>query len=422
MHTEVETLNSYSKKLKVDIAPEELNPIEKKVLKQYQKKADIPGFRRGHAPLGMVKKRFNDIIQQDIIEETLKKYYGKALEEAQIEPVAQGKITDFNYEDIKSGMQFEIEVEVQPEIELKKYKGLKVEKDIVEVTDEMVENALQHIREQYATVKEVEEAKEGDFLYFDVQELDKGQVPIIGHKYNDLQVELGLGKFDPQVESQLIGITQDEKRIVEQEQPPSPESKEQQPMKTIYEAHAKKIEEKEFPELNDEFVKNLDDENLETMDQLRDQVRKNIEIDIKNRSEQAFNNRIIDELLKENPFEVPPSLIDNYLNEMVADINRQAQEQEIDEDQIRKEYRAAAIHNIRWFYLKKKLEEAENISISDEEAINFIEESNLDEENKKVAKSNPQYLQRLKDDLLEKKVLDMLKEHAEIVEVYPTQQ
>lgn len=419
MQTSVETVNSYLKKLTVEISPEELAPIEKKQLRQYQRKADIPGFRRGHAPLTIIRKQYGSLIQQDIIEEVLRQYYSKALEETDLDPVSQGKITDLKFEDAASGMTFVIEVEVAPEFELKKYKGLKVEKEVVEVTDEMVEEALQNMREQYATVKEVEEAAEGHFLHFEVQELDSGNMPVIGHKYENLQVQLGSGKFDPEIEKQLIGIKKGEKRIVRSETPPPPGSESSEPIVTALEVHALKIEEKEFPELNDDFVKNLNDEHLDTLEQLRERLRQNMELDLRNRVEQTFKNRLIDELLKENPFDVPPGMVDSYLDGLIEDFKKQAQGQPIDEEAIRKQYRVNGIHNIRWHFLKKKIVEAENLTVSEEEIREYLDKMNLEEKMKELFLSDERYQGQLKEDLLENKVLDLLKENAEVVEVFP---
>ncbi len=419
MQTVVETLNSYSKKLKVEISPEDLIPLEEKVAKSYQKRSEIPGFRAGKAPLNIVRKRHHDLINQDIIEEALRKFYGKALTEANINPVSEGKITDFKFDDIKSGMQFEIEVEVEPEFELKKYKGLKVEKDVVEVTEQMVDEALEQLREEYATVKEINQALENHFVYFDAQELGEGDIPVIGHKYENLQVQLGSGKFDPEIEEQLVGIKTGEKRIVRKEIPPPPNKKDRSPERQSLEIQVKKIEEKEFPQLNDEFVNNLDDEKIQNLQQLRDRIRENMQRDFNRRSENIFQNRLIDELLKENPFEVPPSMVENYLDHLVQDIKKQSKDKQIDEESVRKEYRTSAIHNIRWHLLEKKLAEKENISVPEEQVMQLIDSSNLDDKIKKQAKKDSHYLGHLKEDLTEQKALEFLKEHAEITEVYP---
>lgn len=419
MQTVVENLNSYAKKLKVDISSQELIPLEQQVLRNYQRRSEIPGFRPGKAPLNIVKKRHSDLIQQDLIEEALRKFYQKALEEAKIVPVSEGKITNLTFTDIQSGLQLEIEVEVEPEIEIKKYEGLKVEKDIVEVTDNMVDNALEQLREQYATVKEIEKAEKGHYVYFNAQELDSGDVPLVGKKYENLQANLGKGEFDPDIELQLEGIQKGERRIVRKEIPADPANKESQPQVTSLEIEVTKIEEKEFPELNDDFVKNLNDENIENMSQLRERIHKDIELDIANRTEHTFQQRLIDELLKENPFEVPPTMVENYLQEMIKDIEKQSKDQNIDEESLRKEYRISAIHNLRWHFLKKKLVQSENFTVSDEEVISMIDSSGLDEKVKKQAKNDQHYLGHLKEDLLERKIIEFLRSKADITEMFP---
>jgi trigger factor len=419
MQTSIQDLNSYSKKIEVAVSADELKPIEQKILKNYQKNSKIPGFRPGKAPLNIVRQRHQQMIQQDLIEETLRQFYMKALQETDIKPVAEGKITDLKLEDLTQGIQFVIEIEVEPEIVLQKYKGLKVEKDIVEVTDKMIDDVVKGLQEQYATVKEVDEAKTGHFLHFDAQELDKGDVPVIGKKYENLQLELGAGKFDPEIENQLEGVKKRERRIVRKQVVDPSQPNNQETKTSSLEIHVKKIEEKNFPELNDDFVKNLDDNKIENMDQLRERIQQNMKLDLENRVENQLRNRLIDELLKENPFDVPPSMVEHYLQEMIKDISRQSKNEPIDEETVRKEYRASAIHNIRWYFLKRKLVEAENIEITDEEINRIIDESGLDENVKKQARNDAHYLGHLRDDLLERKAIDVLKNNAEVVEVYP---
>ena len=303
MQTVVETLNSFTRKLKLEISREDLLPLQDKLFKNYQRQTAIPGFRPGKAPINIVRQRYKDQMKQDLIEEALREFYGKALDETKINPVSEGRMTSFTFNDIDQGMQFEFELEVEPEIELQKFKGLKVEKDLVEISDQMVNDALERLREQYATVKEVEEAKTGHYLHFDAQELDKGDFPIVGHKYENLQVKLGSGKFDSEIENQLEGIKLGDKRIVRKEMPPA-NPKDKQPQRSSLEIQVKKIEEREFPELNDDFVKNLNDESLVTLPQLRSRIQENMQLDFQYRSEENLQSRLIDELLKENPFEV----------------------------------------------------------------------------------------------------------------------
>ncbi len=419
MQTAVETVNSYLKKLTVELEPDELKSIERKVIKDYRKDVTIPGFRKGKAPESIIRKRYGAMIAQDIIDEAIKEYYFRAIQESKLEPVTQGKIVDLQFTEVNDGLTFVVELEVEPEFELKKYKGLKVEKEVIEVTDEMVDNALQRIREQYATVKEVDEAQEGHFLSFDVQELDQGHTPIIGHKYENLYIKLGSGQFDPELEKQLIGIKTGEKRIISKEEAPVADAPNAEPKVYLFEVHAKKIEEKEYPELDDEFVKNLGDDSLETLAQLKEKIRKDLEIDLKNRAEQTFRTRLIDELLKENPFDVPPGMVDNYLDRIIQDYKQQTNNEQVDEEALREQYRVTAIHNLRWLFLKKKIAEVEKIEVSDEEVLNYIDSMKFEEKTKELIRNDSHLMEDFRSELVERKVVDLLKENAEVIEIFP---
>jgi trigger factor len=422
MEKQVENINSYTKKIKVALSPDDLKEIEKKVTRDYQHSAQIKGFRKGRAPLNLVKQQYGEMIQRDVMDEAIRSNYSKIFEDSDFSPVSQGKITNFQFENIESGLTFEIEIEIEPEFEVKKYKGLKVEKDVFEVTDKMVDQALQRLREQYATVKEVEVAQEDYYVYFDAQELDQGNIPVVGHKYDDLEVQLGTGKFDPQIEQQLLGIKKGEKRIVKTVTPPQPGSRHQKPTENKLEIYVKKIEEKEFPSLDEDFIKNLNDETIETIEQLQQRIKQNMIIDLNTRSEQTFYNRLIDELLKENPFDLPPTMVDNYLNEMIKDFRNQSKGKAVNEEAIRKEYRVSAIHHLRWYFLKKKLMEIEPIEITEENIDQHLESLHLEEKAKKQAMKDRSTREHVKDDLIEQQILELLKKEAQIIEVFPQSQ
>ncbi|MFZ0392192.1 MAG: hypothetical protein WAN36_17145, partial [Calditrichia bacterium] len=256
----------------------------------------------------------------------------------------------------------------------------------------------------------------------DIQDMDESGVPVIGQKYENITIKLGSGEFDPELEKQLIGVKKNEKRVVRQKHESAHGSGEHHPHEHVMEVQVKKIEEKTFPELNDEFVKNLNDDQITNLDQLKDRLRENMQQDLQHRSHQVFTRRLIDELQKHNLFEVPPSMVDNYLSEMLEDVRRKSPNREINEDTFRKQYRPEAIHNVRWFFLKKQIAEKENITVSDEEISNIIDSMGLDEKSKEVMKNNSTYFNHFKEDALDRKVLKFLEDNAEVVEVFPMQE
>ena len=420
MQVDVNTVNSYKRQLIVKIGAEELKEVETEAINKIKKNASIPGFRKGHAPAGLIKKRFAESIKSEVVESAVSKFYGEALEQANITPVNQGSVNNLKFDPDgsgKSGMEFEIEIEVEPEFALKKYKGLKVERQVPVVTDKMKEEVVNNLREQYATVKELDEAKEGSYVTFDAQLLGEGDVPVIGRKFDDIHVRLGSGEFDLDFEKELIGIKKGQQKTIRKTN--APKSKKEKPVVESYQITTKAIQEKNLPPFDNEFVQNLQDETIQTIDQLKERININLRNDIERRSREQFASRLIDELLKENPFDAPTSMVDHYLDHLVHDIKHQSKEREIDESAVRKNYRAYAIHNIRWHLIKKKIVEMEKIDVDQNEIIELIDKMNFEEKQKTEFKKNEQFKNRIAEDLLEQKVIGLLESNAEIIEVYP---
>jgi trigger factor len=415
MQFEVKEVNNVKRHILVTVPAEDLQKIESDILKDVSKNATIPGFRKGRAPMGLVKKNYAGFIQKELLETAVSRGYQQAMAETDLKVVSRGEIQDVNFTDTKTDLTFTIEVEVQPEFELKKYKGLEVEREKVVVTEEMVNEALENIRQNFATAKAVDEAKEGNIVTITLQQLGEGDAPIIGRKYDDIKVKLGAGEFDPEMEKQLIGIKVGEERILTN----TIETPDGQKRTERYSAKATAIEELELPELNDDLAKNLGEENINTLDELCEYLKEQMTKRMQDHAEQHMTQHLIDELLKENPFDVPDSMVENYLDYVVNDIRSRNPKAKIDEATVRQQYRVEAIHAIRWHLLKDKIREVENITASDEEAIERIKKAGFGEEETKKFIENKDLIKRVKDDIVEEKVLNFLKEHAKITEVEP---
>ncbi len=416
MQFEVTEVDSIKRLVKVAVTPEDLSEIEATVVQKIKKSASLPGFRKGHVPVGLIKKSYADVIQKEVLESAISNYYIKVLDESKLNPISQGQISNIKFENVTTGLDFQIELEVEPTITLKKYKGLKVEREIPVVTEEMIDESLESIRQNFATVKAVDQAEEGHLVNLTIQELGEGDVPIVGRKYDNIVVKLGSGEFEPELEKQLVGIKEKEDRIL-RKTVVMPDAPADQPPKTeSYKATAVSVEEQELPELDDEFVKNLGDEKLDTMEQLRDDIRKRMLEQLEARSKQQVYSRLIDEVLKENPFDVPESMVNNYLRHIAQDMQRQRPKEKIDEENIRKQYRVDAIHEIRWHLLKQALAKAENINVSDEEVFQKIALLPYSEEEKATIRNSETFTAQIRQDILDEKMKKFLELNAEVTD------
>ncbi|RMF61184.1 MAG: trigger factor [Calditrichaeota bacterium] len=418
MKFEVKKTSSTKRQFTVKVDSEELHPIAAKVLKAFQKRATIPGFRPGRAPMNLVKKRYQDDINSQVIDDAIKKYYVEALDQSDVEPIAPGVITDIKFDDVANGLEFEFEVEVEPDIELKKYKGIKVEKTVFQVTDEMVDDALRNLQERFATEKEAEIVEEGYLVTLTLQQLGEGDLPIVGRKYEDIRVKVGSGEFDKEIEDQLIGLKVGEETVVRRVIPTPPEAQQEQPTMESYRVTVEDIKMQELPPLDEEFIKNLDDDSVSTIEELREKIRKHMEADFEKRSQEILRSRIMEELLKENPFDVPQSMVDHYMHHLIEDLKKSSQER-IDEEFIRQQYMADVINDIRAYLLKQKIIETEKLDVTDEEVKEYIDALDIPEEEKEKGKNQPDVINSLRRQLLDQKFYDFIISNAEITEVFP---
>ena len=410
--TEIKNLSTCRKELNITLPKEELEPIREQQIKRIQKEIQIPGFRKGKAPKQFIKKQYGQLIEAYMLEAAAEESFKQALAEHDIAVVDQpeAKKIEFNED---GDLVSVIEVDTYPDIELKKITGLELTRDKYVITDKIVDETIERMRREKAEIRTVDgQVEENHLVYFDMQQLDESGVPIVGKKYNDLKVKVGEGRFDPELEKQLSGLkTGDEKQIVK-EYPADFPQKEFAGKKEYFKVSIKKIQEEILPELNDEFVAEVD-ENLKTVDELKAEVRKRLELEYKMESENRFAADLTQALLEANPFDVPEALIQNYLNHIVEDVKRR--DPKLKEEDIRQHYRHEAEFNVKWFYLKDKIAREQNIKVEDEDVNNFLNELK-DEKVRELYEKNPVLLDRVKEDILNRKITDYVVNNSKVKE------
>ena len=407
---EITSSGACRKQLKIKISADEVQAIREHQIKVVQKEAAIKGFRKGRVPQHIVLSRFADAIEKYTLDEALQHGFEKSAKENNILPFNPPLIKSFKYDDEKN-LLLEAEVETYPEVELKKYKDLQMEKEVYRISDEDVEDQLLILRQQKAVVAPVEgKAQPGHHLLIDMQELDESGMPLVGKKYSDIQVQLGLGKFDPQLEEQMVGLAAGEEKFIEKRYTERGIKKLIPGKKERFQVSIKKIESVELPELNDDFVKELN-LGVDSVDRLREMVREQLGRHWGQESEQHFYNQVVHELLQQNPFDIPEAMVTEYLDKIVAEIARK--DDKIDTEEARKNYRTDALFNIKWFYLQEAIARAEQIQIGEQdydEFLNKIEEEKL----KNFYRQNKEIKKRVLNDLFEKKVFDHIMTNSKI--------
>jgi trigger factor len=409
--TEVLTVSNCKKELKITVPVEDISTIREEQFKVVQKEADIQGFRKGHAPKHLVQQYYQGTIEKYTLDAALQKGYEHGLRESAVIPVADPVVKKFDYDD-QNNLIMEVEIETFPEIELKKYTGVKIDKEVFKISDDDVDDSIDYIRKQKAIIKPVEEESQaGHFVTLTMQETDEAGLPIVGKKYEDIRIQLGDNKFDADIEKQLIGLKAGDEKTIEKKYDKNFEQKNMAGKTEIFSIKVDKVEEEELPELNDEFVKNLAFEGVSTVEDFKHRVEHNMEAQWGQESEQRFYNKFVQEILQLNPFDVPESVVDRYLDKIVEDIKKR--DPKVEEAEVRKNYRVDALFNIKWFYLKDKIAEKENIKAEEEDFQKYLEGVD-DAEMKKMYSDNPELKKKVMSDLFEKKMFDYLVDNSKI--------
>ena len=308
---------------------------------------------------------------------------------------------------------FKAIVRVEPEIFLKKYKALTIEKEIYKVTDDDINLALENLREKHATMNNIDsEAQQGNYIVADLQKTDSAGHPLIGEKYENHYFQLSGDNVNENISKQLLGVKSGDIRQIS-----VPSSQTEQNGEEFFSVEVKEVKEKILPELDDEFAKDLGD--YENLLSLKDTIRVNIEKQTQAGTKEKFHKEIVDQVIKNNPIDLPDFLVDDFLNAFVENINAE-NKQNLDNKDIKEEYRADAVWNLKWILLRDKISEIEEIKVEEQDVDIYIEQmvKNAGKEAAKVRKFYKinKNRARARRELSDQKVMDFIAENAKIKE------
>ena len=385
-----------------------------RLIMDYRAKASIPGFRKGKAPREIVKKRFYDSIKADAFENLVNGSYAKAINQEKINAIDQPKLSNVKFEDDQP-LTFRAEVEILPEFELVKYKNLKAKKPVKKVTERDLEVALKQIQRGQAEYHPVERpCHDDDLVIVDlIKKYDK-----LGRKEDDkledIEVDLGGDGVLREFKEGLRGMSIGEMKDIEVKYPEDYSDKQLAGNEVKYTAVLKEVKEIKLPELNDEFAANF--AQLESIGKLKEQVRDNLQQQADQEAENMMKSDLIKQIVESNRFEVPGSMVDNYLKSVTEDFKKRYKD--VDELELRKSYRPIGEDTIRWQFIFRRIAEIENLKVVEQDRAKWVQQFaaqyNLTPERAGEALGRAGKFQEIDDNLLERKVLEFIKENSEI--------
>jgi trigger factor len=403
----LEDISSTKKRLKIEVPAEAIESEIKRGLNEAQKRARIPGFRPGKAPMHLIEKKFGKEIEADVMEKIIPEYYLKAIKEADITPVSRPVVEEpFDFKR-NEPISMTVSVEVRPRVENLDYENVTVKEVPVEVRDEEVDAVLNRLAEERATYESVDDAvNAGDLVTIDYTVEDTVS--------KDVVLKVGSGHYPQEFFDGLIGKKKDEEFIIEASFPEDSQT----PFagkRPKFEVKMKEIKRRNIPVIDDEFAKDLGFENI---GQLKDRVKENI-IASKNRdAERTKQREILDKLIESHSFDVPEGLLNAEISGIIGEIRAAGNDQRTDEE-IREEIKPHAEKSVRASILLELIGEKEGINVSDEdmkeEILNIAQRSYVSPENvMKYYMAKEGSLEGLKQSVFEKKVLNFLLNKAKI--------
>lgn len=421
MQATITTLSDVKQEATIELTSAELQPHFEAAYAKYRTKVELKGFRKGKAPMEMVKKLYGEAIEHEALDDIANTYFNQAMDEKNIRPIGRPSLVDMDY---KRGEKFlfRIEYEVKPPVTLKTYKGIAVERPVHPVTDTEVDEEIQQIRKANSTTTPAESVTDDEHVVTaDVQELDEAGTPLIGRKSNGVRFYLADHTLAPALRDVLRTATVG------------------QTLEASYtNAHGdhthnvrlavtpKTIEKLTLPAFDEALVKKITRDKVSAPEEFRASLRADLERYWNERSDAKVADDIASEIVRGHDVTVPEAfveaLLDSYIEELKGRSRDRSLPRGFDEKKYREERRTQAVWQGKWMMLKEAIAETEKITVTDEDIEKLAAEEAV-RIGLETDKLLPHYRKSdaVQDRILSDKIMAFLKANAKITDKIHTE-
>lgn len=380
MNSELKEISATQREIHIQVEPAVLKEAYGRVSKRYADKASIPGFRKGFAPLDVVRLRFKEEIKSEVLQLVVPQQVSEAIQEHKLHPLAEPQLHVDDVENVKvngtESVKLHVHVEVMPEIPMPKYEGIEVTRRVKPVEDGEVEDLIANRLNQEAALIPVEgRASEiGDTVIADLEGLfddDPNGEPI---RADNLEVVLGDEVIEKAFTENLVAVNEDDEKEFTVAYPAEFSSEALAGRTVHYKAKIKSVGKSEVPALDDDWAKSLD-EGYESLADLRKKLRNDLETYAKTDADARLRNNAIAKLIEENAFEVPNALIENQARNLLNNFAQDLQQRGVDLNKVESNFVEMAYHqmrtqaerDVRGAMLLEKIADAEKVEVSEAE-------------------------------------------------------
>lgn len=397
----------WKRTISVTVSIEEIDAEIGKATHQYRQKAKFPGFRPGKVPVEMVNRQYGEQIRQDALESILPKAFDAALRKLALSPLGTPSVTSLKFEPGQP-LTFEADFEIRPTVPVQFYKGLQLTKRVYDVTDADVDAALESVRDGAATTVEVRRpAREGDVVVVDMQKIYDKLNRVKQSEFKGMHVELHAERTRPELFENLVGKTVGEGKEVEIQYPADEGEGELAGNTVLYRIWLKQVLQKVLPLLDDELAKKVSGGKIETLEALKDTIRKDITYRADNAAQRDMRDQARRAAVAANPIEVPEGFMREHIAEVIERL--QKRDPKLTPETIKAQFEPMAVEQFRWDYVVSEVAKKEGIDVADAEVEMVLKSWPAQSQDK----PDPE---KLHWNMLEMKVSDWLVANAQVTE------
>lgn len=417
MEVQVQQTGLFKRELAVTVPVERVQSEMEKLVESYRRRAAIPGFRKGKAPTDLIRVQFQGSIESDLLNELIPYSYEEALREARIAPVAPPRIHDIRFE-AGQPLTFLADVEIQPEIEVTGYRGLDLEQELIEIDDPTINETIEALRANRATFTTVPRAADpGDVIQAVLEPIDVHGKRLGGQKKEEVRITAGSPTLLPEFREKTLGMSAGESRTVEVQYPEDFGDKDLAGKTRRFRVHAREIQEKKLPEVDDNFAQSVDPK-LD-LDGLKAKLRLRLEAEELMRSKQRLEDLLIDRLMRLNPFSVPEAMVEYRLERALE--RARDENDKFSEEGFRERFRPYVERVCRREILFDAVVRQESLALTEAELETELDtmaqEAGVETVVVRKKMEADGEIDRLRDTMQERKILDFLLSAAQVTRV-----
>lgn len=409
----LEEKENWRRNMEVTVPASIVREEEARAADKLAARARLKGFRKGRVPRKVIESRFGGSLRKEALDSLVNEAYKKALDLKQLRPISEGEIQNIEYA-AEEDLVFSITFDIHPEIEINRLGGFTVERPLTEVTDDHVDKVLQRIREQNGAWRPLEEGSpvDGNLVSVNIRRLEGNESEDQGREY---EFVLGRGDALPDIEKAIKSLELGGNGEFEISFPSDFPDEDRRGDKEHIELTFLGLKELELPELGDDLAKQAGE--FDTLDDLRVGVLEDLKREAGNQAEAAVRSRLLDLLVQANPFDIPISMVDRYIEGVVGD------EQDLEPEKLKDVHdsiRPEAEKAVKRILILDRIAETQSLIVTSEEIDTRVSEiseiNNSTPEKIYASLQKSGQLDSLKRELTEKKIFEFLEEQSEITD------